>query len=165
MDQAGPHRHDGPRPPCPREMASGSWKPCWTLRTGLGCSESGPASPKLVFSLRKTQKQFPLKSPSWYWIKFPLVLFLHRELEMICTKIRWNPPFWGRANHTSTVLVLLKPYFEGLSSTWIMPRSSAPGWVSSMVKIFKEELVAPWDHQLNQLDITRLKNKLLQDKV
>lgn len=45
----------------------------------------------------------------------------------------------------STALVLLKPYFEGLYSTWVMSWSSTPGWVSSMVKIFEEELVIPWD--------------------
>lgn len=45
----------------------------------------------------------------------------------------------------STALVLLKPFFEGLYSTWVMSWSSTPGWVSSMVKIFEEELVIPWD--------------------
>lgn len=45
----------------------------------------------------------------------------------------------------STAFVLLKPYFEGLYSTWVMSWSSTPRWVSSMVNIFKKELVIPWD--------------------
>lgn len=45
----------------------------------------------------------------------------------------------------STALVLLRLYFEVLCSTWVMSWSSAPGWVSSMVKIFEEKLVIPWD--------------------
>lgn len=125
MDQAGPCSSDGPRSPCPREMPPGSWKPRWTQQMGLRCSEPGPASAKLVFSLRETQKQFPPKSPSWYWIKFLLVLSQHRELEMIYTKTGWDPPSWGRAKHTLMAWVLLKPYFEGLSSTWVMPWSCA----------------------------------------
>lgn len=97
---------------------------------------------QIIFQSHRNRRTSPQKSLSCYWIKccanigcwmkFLLGITLHRELGMICTKPRRNPPFLWRANPH------LQPYgspVEDGSSTWGKSCSSAPAWVSFVGKI------------------------------